>query len=104
MKRLLAITLLLTGYVVNAQQKPVYTQYVLNNYIINPAISGIENYTDLKLSYRKQWVGIEGAPSTFYMTIHGPTVPMPLHSLCPGKIQGGAIIWTSIRRRHRIMG
>lgn len=72
MKRLLAITLLLTGYVVHAQQKPVYTQYVLNNYIINPAISGIENYTDLKLSYRKQWVGIEGAPSTFYMTIHGP--------------------------------
>ena len=33
-----------------AQQKPQYTQYVLNNYIINPALSGIENYMDVKLS------------------------------------------------------
>jgi hypothetical protein len=24
------------------------TQYILNNYILNPALSGIENYTDLK--------------------------------------------------------
>ncbi|MBI2729617.1 MAG: type IX secretion system membrane protein PorP/SprF [Sphingobacteriales bacterium] len=57
---------------INAQQRPYYTQYVMNNYILNPAISGIENYTDVKLSYRNQWVGIEGAPQTFYFTIHGP--------------------------------
>lgn len=72
MKRLLAIGLLLTSHTMYAQQKPVYTQYILNNYIINPAVTGIENYTDLKLSYRKQWVGIDGAPSTFYLTAHGP--------------------------------
>jgi type IX secretion system PorP/SprF family membrane protein len=72
MKRLLAAGLLLVAHIVQAQQKPIYTQYILNNYIINPAISGIENYTDLKLSYRKQWVGIEGAPSTFYMSVHAP--------------------------------
>ena len=35
-----------------AQQKPVYTQYILNNYIVNPAVTGIENYTDVKISYR----------------------------------------------------
>jgi type IX secretion system PorP/SprF family membrane protein len=72
MKKLLAVGLLLVGHIVHAQQKPIYTQYILNNYIINPAITGIENYTDLKLSYRKQWAGIDGAPSTFYMTVHGP--------------------------------
>jgi len=55
-----------------AQQRPHYTQYILNNYILNPAISGIENYTDIKLSARDQWVGLDGAPQTFYMTIHGP--------------------------------
>ncbi|HET9058171.1 MAG TPA: type IX secretion system membrane protein PorP/SprF [Chitinophagaceae bacterium] len=55
-----------------AQQRPYYTQYVINNYILNPAISGIENYTDVKLSYRNQWAGIDGAPKTFYFTIHGP--------------------------------
>lgn len=57
---------------VNAQQKPHYTQYVVNPYIINPAITGIDNYTDLKMSVRDQWVGINGAPMTSYLTIHGP--------------------------------
>lgn len=55
-----------------AQQLPHYTQYVLNNYIINPAVAGIENYTDVKISHRHQWVGIDGAPVTTYFTIHGP--------------------------------
>ena len=55
-----------------AQQKPHYTQYVLNQYIINPAISGIENYVDVKLSARDQWVGLSGAPKTAYLTIHAP--------------------------------
>ncbi len=55
-----------------AQQKPHYTQYVVNPYIINPALTGIENYTDLKMSVRDQWVGINGAPLTTYLTIHGP--------------------------------
>ncbi len=56
----------------NAQQLPHYTQYVLNSFIINPAVAGIENYTDVKLSHRHQWVGIDGAPVTTYLTIHGP--------------------------------
>lgn len=43
----------------------------MNNYIVNPAIGGIENYVDVKLSARNQWIGIEGAPKTFYATIHG---------------------------------
>ena len=55
-----------------AQQKPQYTQYVLNQYIINPAISGIENYVDVKISARDQWVGLSGAPKTSYLTIHAP--------------------------------
>lgn len=55
-----------------AQQRPHYTQYILNNYILNPALSGIENYTDVKISARDQWVGLNGAPQTFYVSVHGP--------------------------------
>jgi type IX secretion system PorP/SprF family membrane protein len=55
-----------------SQQKPHYTQYILNQYIINPALTGIENYTDVKLSHRHQWVGIEDAPVTSYFTFHTP--------------------------------
>lgn len=57
---------------VSAQQKPHYTQYVLNQYIVNPALTGIENYTDLKVSHRHQWVGIQDAPITSYLSVHGP--------------------------------
>jgi type IX secretion system PorP/SprF family membrane protein len=55
-----------------AQQRPYYTQYIMNNYLLNPAITGIENYYDIKIGHRSQWVGIPGAPVTSYLTIHGP--------------------------------
>jgi type IX secretion system PorP/SprF family membrane protein len=55
-----------------AQQQPQYTQYIINNYIINPALSGIENYTDVKISHRHQWVGVDNSPVTTYFTIQMP--------------------------------
>ena len=55
-----------------AQQRPQYTQYVFNNYLLNPAVSGIENYVDLKAGYRSQWTGLEGAPVTSYLTVNAP--------------------------------
>ena len=74
MKKLFWFSLLNYGMVFSAgaQAKPFYTQYILNNFILNPAITGIENYTDVKLSYRNQWVGINGAPVTGYFSIQGP--------------------------------
>lgn len=58
--------------IAKGQQKPQYTQYVFNNYLLNPAVSGIENYTDLKAGYRSQWTGLQGAPVTSYLTINAP--------------------------------
>jgi len=55
-----------------AQQLPQYTQYLFNNYVLNPAITGIENYVDLKTAYRSQWQGIEGAPETGTITLSLP--------------------------------
>src|SRR5215831_18217722 len=74
MRRKFIATIVLMGLtgLTLAQQRPQYTQYILNNYVLNPALTGIENYTDLKLSYRDQWAGLNGSPKTFYMTIHGP--------------------------------
>ncbi|HUC79844.1 MAG TPA: type IX secretion system membrane protein PorP/SprF [Flavisolibacter sp.] len=73
MKRL-GYALFLLGLTTAAysQQRPHYTQYILNNYVLNPALSGIENYTDVKISGRDQWVGLEGAPRTMYLTVHTP--------------------------------
>ena len=66
---LVSVILCNTDY---AQQRPYYTQYILNNYLINPAVAGIENYWDIKASHRMQWVGLQDAPVTTYLTIQGP--------------------------------
>ncbi len=74
MKRAVISVVMVLGLAImaNGQQKPHYTQYVVNPFIINPAIAGIDNYTDLKMSVRDQWVGIKGAPMTTYLSVHGP--------------------------------
>ncbi|WP_443938782.1 PorP/SprF family type IX secretion system membrane protein [Pedobacter sp. MW01-1-1] len=51
-----------------AQQRPQYSQYILNNYLLNPALSGIENYTDVKLGFRQQWTGLPDAPKTSFVS------------------------------------
>ena len=71
-KHIIIIIGLLGCNTVIAQQRPYYTQYIMNNYIINPAVAGIENYWDVKVSHRIQWVGLQDAPVTTYFTIHGP--------------------------------
>lgn len=63
---------LLAAFAAEAQYRPQYTQYVLNNYLINPAVTGIENYIDVRMGYRQQWAGIEGAPQTGYLSFHLP--------------------------------
>lgn len=71
--RLIALGLLFgTVWHSQAQQQPHYTQYVINNYILNPALAGIENYTDVKIGHRQQWTGITDAPVTTYVTVHMP--------------------------------
>lgn len=71
MKRLsLLFPLLTLPLLLTAQQKPQYSQYMINNYLLNPAITGIEDYADIKLGNRNQWTGIEGAPTTFYLSGH----------------------------------
>lgn len=80
MKKRLVLALAACGIISGAsyaQQLPHYTQYVLNSFILNPAVAGIENYTDVKISHRHQWVGIDGAPVTTYFTIHGPLKKSP---------------------------
>ncbi|QEM10456.1 type IX secretion system membrane protein PorP/SprF [Mucilaginibacter rubeus] len=74
MKRILYTLIIIAtaAQLVKAQQRPQYTQYVFNNYLLNPALSGIENYTDVKLGYRSQWTGLEGAPVTSYVSVNAP--------------------------------
>ena len=56
--------LFLTVNSVNAQQEPMYSQYMFNMVQMNPAYAGNRAVDNITAMYRKQWVGIEGAPST----------------------------------------
>ena len=64
--------LLLLSNASYGQYRPHQSQYLLNNYLLNPAITGIEHYADLQLGYREQWTGLEGAPRTLHLTVHTP--------------------------------
>lgn len=65
---LLLPLLLLAAVPALAQQEAQYSQYMNNNYLLNPGATGVEDYIDIKASYRTQWVGLEGAPKTFYLS------------------------------------
>lgn len=70
MKKLLTLFVFFFCVTAMAQQDPLYSQYINNLLVINPAYSG--STTDLNMSamYRKQWVGFEGSPATFNATGH----------------------------------
>lgn len=56
-----------------SQQDPLYTQYMYNMSVINPAYA-TDNPGMLNLGgiYRSQWVGIDGAPKTASFFAHTP--------------------------------
>ncbi|HNQ68107.1 MAG TPA: type IX secretion system membrane protein PorP/SprF [Bacteroidales bacterium] len=70
-KILVYISLLLISTPAVTQQIALYSQYLENNYILNPGVAGSEKeYSPLKLSVHKQWIGIQESPSTQYVTLH----------------------------------
>jgi type IX secretion system PorP/SprF family membrane protein len=48
-----------------AQQVPMYSQYIMNGFLINPSFAGRDGYTTVNLTVREQWVGMHQAPSTY---------------------------------------
>jgi type IX secretion system PorP/SprF family membrane protein len=54
----------------NAQQDPIYGQYIFNNGIINPAQSGVKELNQWGLLRRVQWVGVDGAPTTYSLFLN----------------------------------
>lgn len=72
-KIFLTSLLVLIAYIdSNAQQNPHYTQYMYNMNIVNPAYAGSKESISFGALYRKQWVNIEGAPTSFTFSGHAP--------------------------------
>jgi type IX secretion system PorP/SprF family membrane protein len=61
---LLLPALLLAHFHGKAQQVPLYSQYMMNGFLLNPAVAGSEGYTAINLTAREQWLGLKNAPKT----------------------------------------
>ncbi len=48
-----------------AQQVPMYSQYIMNGFLINPSLAGRDGYTTATLTTRNQWVGLANSPATY---------------------------------------
>lgn len=69
---ILAIWFIILPLTVLGQQTPVLTQYFNNPLIINPAFAGTRNALAIDIATRQQWMGIKGAPQTYYLVAHTP--------------------------------
>ncbi|MBX2898761.1 MAG: type IX secretion system membrane protein PorP/SprF [Cyclobacteriaceae bacterium] len=69
--RWLAFYFVLTlAHCAQAQQDPLYGNYINNPYVINPAYGGLTNNLSATINYRYQWTGFEGSPVTWNANGH----------------------------------
>src|SRR5659263_181107 len=79
MKRLINFPLLLlVSLSLSGQLVPVTNQYVLNPLTINPAYAGNRGALNIAAFYRRQWVGITGAPETITLAADSPLLDAKL--------------------------
>lgn len=69
---ILLVSLIFMSLVTKAQQATLYSQYMFNGLAINPAYAGSSEALNLTATGRKQWSGVDGAPSTLTFSAHAP--------------------------------
>jgi type IX secretion system PorP/SprF family membrane protein len=73
MKKILFLWLVCIQLSAYAQQLPLQSQFFLNPYAYNPSYVGSNGYTEVFMTHRRQWLGLEGAPVTSRISVHLPT-------------------------------
>ena len=73
MKKNFIIILVCFSALTKAQQLPIYSQYITNDFVLNPAIAGSKPYFPLQINSRTQWPGLgKIAPKTNTLSFHMP--------------------------------
>jgi len=72
MKRALTYLLLLIAGVAYSQHEQLYTQFMFNKQMFNPAYVGNEDVASASILFRDQWNGFEGAPKTQVISFATP--------------------------------
>ncbi len=69
-KNLLFYIFLLASVAANAQQYPLFSNYITNNFGFNPATTGYLEGSEVRMMYRNQWSGVKLNPETAMATIN----------------------------------
>jgi type IX secretion system PorP/SprF family membrane protein len=70
---LIFVFTVLMAHVGFAQQDPMFTQYNYNMQTVNPAYAGSWERLGFLVLGRYQWVGMDGAPTTYTFSMQSPT-------------------------------
>jgi type IX secretion system PorP/SprF family membrane protein len=73
MKKVVIFILLAISFSAYSQQDPLFTQYMFNKLVVNPAYAGSNEILNIDVVNRDQWTGIKGAPNTFTFGAHMAT-------------------------------
>ena len=71
MKVVFYILIIFFGINISGQQIAYNSQYMLNQYLVNPAAAGEKDEAPIALSVRQQWAGMKGAPTTQLLSFNG---------------------------------
>lgn len=75
-----------------AQQMPQYSQYLRNQYMVNPAAAGVYDFVDITASGRWQWMGFGDEPRTAYLSVCSPLTRNPRPKYNPAlRISNGPV-------------
>ncbi|NMC99294.1 MAG: PorP/SprF family type IX secretion system membrane protein, partial [Bacteroidales bacterium] len=68
--RFLIIIFVLLNLSLFAQQIPTLSQFMENNYMVNPAVAGTKAYSPLVFNYKRWWSGMDDAPAMQSISSH----------------------------------
>jgi len=69
-KLYILLLIMLTASFAQGQQLSLRSQFMFDDFLLNPAIAGTKEYNPLSLTFRRQWTGIQGAPVTQSLSYH----------------------------------
>ena len=66
---IISIILFFATFTAKGQQLPSYSQYMMNGFLLNPAIAGSDGYTSVNITAREDWVGFINSPRTHAISV-----------------------------------
>lgn len=78
--KILLLVLIAVSQLGMAQPMFQFSQYMFNDFALNPAIGGTHDYWQIRSNYRQQYAGLEGGggPQTYMLGAYGPHKTMPM--------------------------